>query len=180
MTRGDFWHELFLFIHILSAIVGFGSTFVYPALSSRARKLAPEQGFPITHSALDVSKVVSRPFIYLTGLSGIVLVYIYGNTIDDMGEAFGDTWVTIAFVLFIVGICVSEFLHSPNLRAMDALQQKLVSGQVGAPPAGGPPPEVAELQERGKRAGMFGGILHLIFLLILIDMIWKPGAPTGL
>jgi hypothetical protein len=105
-----------------------------------------------------------------------VLVYIYGNTIDDMGEAFSETWVTLAFVLFIAGVCVSEFVHSPNLKAMDALQEKLVSGAAGAPAGGGPPPEVAELQARGKRAGMVGGILHLIFFLILIDMIWKPGA----
>src|SRR5690606_23485026 len=130
MNRGDFAHELFLFLHILCAIVGFGSTFVYPALASRARKLAPEQGYPISHTALEVSKVVSRPFICLTGLTGIVRVFIYGDTIDDMGEAFGDTWVTIAFVLFIVGICVSEFLHSPNLKAMDALQADLVAGKV--------------------------------------------------
>jgi hypothetical protein len=179
MDRGDFFHELILFLHILSAIVGFGSTFVYPALSSRARKLAPDQGYAITHTAHDISKGLSRPFIYLTGITGIVLVFIYGNTIDDMGEAFGDAWVSIAFVLFIAGICVSEFLHSPNLKAMDAIQEKLVSGQAAAPAAGGPPPEVAELEARGKKAGMFGGLLHLIFLLILIDMIWKPGSPVG-
>jgi hypothetical protein len=176
MKLGGFGHELFLFLHILCAIVGFGSTFVYPALASRARKLPPEQGYAISHTALDISKVVSRPFIYLTGIFGIVLVYIYGNTIDDMGEAFSQTWITIAFVLFIIGICVSEFLHSPNLKAMDALQEKLVSGAAGAPTGGGPPTEVAELQERGKKAGMFGGLLHLTFLLLLIDMIWKPGA----
>ena len=44
--RGDFLYDLFLFLHILAAIVGFGSTFVWPALSSRARKLPPEPSLP--------------------------------------------------------------------------------------------------------------------------------------
>lgn len=176
MTQGDFGQELFLFLHILCAIVGFGSTFVWPLLAARARQLSPEAGYAITHTALGASKVVSRPFIYATGATGIVLVYILGNTVDDIGGAFGETWVTLAFVLFLVGIGVSEFLHTPNLKAMDAISEKLSSGQVSAPAAGGPPPEVAEIQERGKKAGMYGGILHLTFILILIDMIWKPGA----
>jgi hypothetical protein len=176
MKQGEFGQELFLFLHILCAIVGFGATFVFPALASRARKLPPEQGYAITHTALEISKVVSRPFIYLTGVFGIVLVYIWGNTVDDIGGAFGETWISAAFVLFLLGIGVSEFLHGPNLRAMDAISEKLASGQVSAPTAGGPPPEVAEIQERGKKAGMYGGILHLLFVLILIDMVWKPGA----
>jgi hypothetical protein len=89
---------------------------------------------------------------------------------------FSQTWVSIAFVLFLIGVGVSLFVHQPNLRAMNALQEKLVSGQA-TPAQGGPPAEVAELQARGKRAGMVGGILHLIFLLLVIDMIWKPGWP---
>jgi hypothetical protein len=24
---------------------------------------------------------------------------------------------------------------------------------------------------------MYGGILHLLFLLLMIDMVWKPGSP---
>ena len=68
-------------------------------------------------------------------------------------------------------------LHAPNLKKMDELGAKLSSGEVKGG-QGGPPAELAELQERGKKAAMFGGILHLLFALLLIDMIWKPGFLT--
>jgi len=47
----------------------------------------------------------------------------------------------------------------------------------GAPaPAGGrPPPQVAELEARGKRAGAVGAALNLLMVAILFLMIWKPG-----
>jgi hypothetical protein len=173
--RGDFSYDLFLFLHILAAIVGFGSTFVWPMLASKARQLPPEQGWAITHAALTSSKVLTRPVIWGVGITGVVLVFLWGDNTDDIAGAFGEPWVSTSILLYVIAIAVSEVLHSPNLRAMDALGEKLASGQVGAPAAGGPPPEVAELQARGKKAGMFGGILHLMFFVILILMIWKPG-----
>jgi hypothetical protein len=173
--RGDFSYDLFLFLHILAVVVGFGSTFVWPALASKARALPPEQGYAISHASLVTSKVLTRPVIWGVGITGIVLVYLWGDKTDDVSGAFGEPWVSTAILLYVIGIAVSEVLHSPNLKAMDEIQERLVSGQTGAPAAGGPPPEVAELQARGKKAGMFGGILHLIFFVILILMVWKPG-----
>jgi hypothetical protein len=58
---------------------------------------------------------------------------------------------------------------------MNELQSRLVSGEA-KPGPNGPPAEVLELQERGKQAGMYGGLLHLLFLLLMIDMVWKPGS----
>ncbi len=49
----------------------------------------------------------------------------------------------------------------------------------GTPPsggqAGGPPPQVAELQTRGLRVAAIGGALNVILVIILVLMIWKPG-----
>jgi hypothetical protein len=61
---------------------------------------------------------------------------------------------------------------------MNALQNQLLAGPPpGAAPASGPPPQVAELEARGKKAAMFGGILHLLLTLLLLDMVFKPGGP---
>ena len=75
-------------------------------------------------------------------------------------------------VVFLAAALFAWFVHTPNLKKMDKLRRS--SSKDGAPAAGGPPPQVAELQARGKRAGMNGGLLHLAFLLLVIDMIWKP------
>jgi hypothetical protein len=168
LFQDDFGYQLLLLLHLLTVVVGFGSSFVWPALSARARKMDPAQAYAMNSTALGLGKGLTTYPIYGAGLTGIVLV-----AVSEDWE-FSQTWISIAFALFIIGVSVSAFLHTPNLRAMNALQEKLVSGG-GTPTQGGPPAEVAELQERGKRAGMYGGILHLTFLLLMIDMIWKPG-----
>ena len=82
--------------------------------------------------------------------------------------------VEVIFLIYFVALGVSHGLHTPNLKAMNRLMAEMAAGP---PPEGGPPPQVAELEARGKKAGMYGGILHLLFVAILLDMILKPGWP---
>jgi hypothetical protein len=77
--------------------------------------------------------------------------------------------------VYLAIVAVMVFLVAPNARAIDELGAKLADGAVSAGPAGGPPPEAAELEERTKKAGAFTGVVHLLWVLIMIDMIWKPG-----
>jgi hypothetical protein len=42
-------------------------------------------------------------------------------------------------------------------------------------PAGGPPPQVAQLEAHGKKLGTFGPVLNIIAVVIIGLMIWKPG-----
>lgn len=168
----SFLYELVLFLHIFAAIAGFGSTFVWPVLSVMTRKsgdmvLAAQVG--------KLSEEAGRrfePFILANGVFGLLLV-IFGATADPAYWSFSDTWITIAMTLYIAALVLSLGFHIPNLKAMAGLQQELIDGVPGG--ASGPPPQVAELEARGKKAAMFGGILHLAFFLILLDMVFKPG-----
>jgi hypothetical protein len=45
----------------------------------------------------------------------------------------------------------------------------------GPPPAGGAPPQVAEMQTVGQRMGTVGAILDVILVVIIFLMVWKPG-----
>ena len=45
------------------------------------------------------------------------------------------------------------------------------------PPQGGPPPQVAEMQALGKRVGAAGATLDVMVVVILVLMVFKPGAP---
>ena len=47
----------------------------------------------------------------------------------------------------------------------------------GPPPAGGPPPQVAEMQSIGQRMGVVGPLLDLILVVIIFLMVFKPGGP---
>ncbi len=65
-------------------------------------------------------------------------------------------------------------MHVPNLEAMNKLAAELAG--MGPPPAGasGPPAQAVELETRGKAAARNGGVLHVLFAVVLVLMIWKP------
>jgi hypothetical protein len=126
----------------------------------------------INHAALQVSKIVTSPFIYAAGAFGLLLLLV---DTDSHNFKFSQGWISAAFVLFFAGLAIALGLHNPNLKAMDELEEKLVTGSAKAGADGGPPAELAELGERSSKAAMFGGVLHVIWLLLMIDMIWKPG-----
>ncbi len=169
MGTGSFAYRLVYLVHLLCVVVGFGTTFVAPLLAAKARQRPPAEAYAINHTFSEVAHILATPFIIAAGVFGTILV-----ALSDRTWTYSQTWVSIAFVLFFVALGISLGLHLPNLKAMDGLQEKLATGQA-TPTPGGPPAEVAELQARGKRAQMLGGILHLLFLLLMIDMIWKPG-----
>ena len=164
-------YQLVLFLHILTAIVGFGSTFVWPMLSAKARR-SGDPGFMLKVSELidEAGHVLSSPFIWASGAFGLLLV-ILASGMDGTYIEFSDPWISIAMTLYLVALGVSLGLHGPNLKRMLALQREMAAA---GPPQAGPPPQLAELQARGKKAGMFGGILHLLFVLILLDMVFQP------
>ncbi|MEJ5254235.1 MAG: DUF2269 family protein [Acidimicrobiales bacterium] len=171
MGPESFAYRVVYLLHLLAVIVGFGSTFVWPLLAARARQQEPRVASAMSRVAFQAGQVLSTPFIWAAGAFGVVLVVL-----SDETWKFSDTWISIAFLLFFAAALFSAFVATPNNRAMVALQEKLASGEVAPSPGGGPPAEVLELQARGRRAGMYGGVLHLIFLLMMIDMIWKPGS----
>jgi uncharacterized membrane protein len=167
----DFLYELIKFLHILAVIVGFGSTFVWPMLASKARATGdPKVMLEATRISVDSAKILTSPFIYAVGVTGLIMMGI--GQMADFKYNDG-AWIIIAFVLYLVALGIAIGLHTPNIKAMLGLQEEMMSGP---PPAGGPPPQLAELQARGKKAGMFGGILHLLFAVILILMVFQPGA----
>ena len=169
MGYGGFTYQVVYFIHLACIVVGFGSSFVYPFLAAKARGLPPREAYAINHTALEISPYLTSYPIYGAGAAGVILIILSDQVFD-----FSQTWISVALLVYVLAVLVALFLHSPNLKAMDALQAKLVDAPAGAPGTEAPP-EVAELEERGQRAAMYGGILHLFWLILMIDMIWKPG-----
>jgi len=173
VLNDTFLYQLLFLLHLTAVIVGFGSSFVYPVLAARSRKLPPKEAYAVNHTAFSVSRYLTTYPIYAAGFFGLTLIFASENS----QELFKQRWVSIAFFLFILAVLVELFLFYPNAKAMDALSEKLANATPGAQgEPGGKPKEVAEIEERGSRASMYGGILHLFFLLLMIDMIWKPGS----
>lgn len=169
MGYGTFPYNVVYLLHLSCVIIGFGSSFVYPVLAVRARGLPLRDAYAINHAAFGVSKYLTSYPIYGAGVAGVLLIVLSDEVYD-----FSQTWISIAFLVYLLALLVALLLHAPNLKAMDALQAELVESP---PPAGTgeAPPQVAEIEERGQKAAMYGGLLHLFWLVLMIDMIWKPG-----
>jgi hypothetical protein len=168
VLNNTFLYQLLFLLHITAVVVGFGSSFVYPVLATRSRKLPAKEAYAVNHTAFSISRYMTSYPIYAAGAFGLALILASGA--PDV--IFKQRWVSIAFFLFILGVLAEAFLLYPNAKAMDALLCKIAE----APDGQAKPKELTQLDECRSRAGMYGGILHLFFLLLMIDMIWKPGS----
>jgi uncharacterized membrane protein len=168
-TYGSDAYKIVLTLHILCAIVGFGAVFLNGLYGQQAKARKGPEGLAISEANLLVSKV-GEYFIYAVLLLGVALVLIG----DDVW-GFGDAWIWLSMLLFLVALGISHGLLQPRVNRMIDLQRQLVAS--GPPPAGaaGPPPQVLEMEKIGKQLGMIGPVLNLFMVAVLVLMVFKPG-----
>ena len=186
LQQTDNLYRFLVLLHVLAVIVGFGSTFVYPLLGNEAKKHPGLEAKGISNANQLAGQRLTEPAIYAAGALGVVLVFVGPFEWED-------PWVGLSLVLYVAALLFSIFVHQPNLKRMDALVNELAAmgpppggaaggppaggPPAGGPPAGGPPPQVVEMEQRGKAAARNGGILHLVFVVILVLMVF--GARGG-
>ena len=162
--------KLVLVLHILSAIVGFGAVLLNGIYGQQARARRGPEGLAITQANFLVSRIALY-FIYAVFVFGVLLVVL-----SDKVWSFSDSWITTAIVLYVIGIGLTHGLLMPNVRRIIALQEELVA--MGPPPAGAAagqsPPQVVEIEERGRRVGIVSTVLQLNLVVILMLMVWGP------
>ncbi|MFN2504333.1 MAG: DUF2269 family protein [Acidimicrobiales bacterium] len=162
-------YKLLLVLHLMAVIAGFGPTVLAGVFGAKAKARGGREGQAVSEVTYEVISTWAEWLIYSVPILGILLIL----TSDDAWK-FSQTWISMSFLLYIVGLGIVHALHLPNLRRMNAVMAELHAS--GPPAGGGPPPQVAELEERGKRAAMVGGVLNLILVVIVVLMVWKPGA----
>ena len=152
-SADSFGYRLFFLLHIVAVVAAFAPAFVWPVLNRHARLNAetPVEGNagPVGSAALTG---VMNPFVHG---SAIVLAGLFGFALIGMSSEawkFSQTWVAMGLVLWFIMIAIFFVGLVPAQRA-------LREGKVAAE----------------QRLAMFYGSLHLLLLLQLIDMIWKPG-----
>ncbi|MGO8957737.1 MAG: hypothetical protein ACLQFR_10250 [Streptosporangiaceae bacterium] len=179
----SFSDRLILWLHIAFAIFTIGP--VTLAISSTPRYIR------------DRDVAILR---YLTRITtiftvGSLLVLVFGVILGQVKHDFARPWLTAALTLFLVAIVLLVLIIRDQRRAIKALTP---AGQVptadAAPPAAEPdgagPDQTAPgparapsgsealaahvaSVERGRVAAM-GGVVNLIWLVILVLMVWQP------
>ncbi len=157
-------------LHILCAIIGFGGVILNGVYGAQIRARGGAEGAAIGHAVFRVS-TVAEYFIYAVFVLGLALVGLGNNVFD-----FGQTWIWLSMVLFIVGLGLSHGALRPRVRRMNALMDELATAPAGAA-GGGPPPQAAELEALGKQVAAIEAALDLLLVVILVFMVFKPGGP---
>jgi hypothetical protein len=102
------------------------------------------------------------------GMGGTILFGIYLAFAID-GYAIWDGWILAALVLWFVGAALGRRTGAEYIRAPKKAMELEEAGQTG------PNAELLALN-RTSRGVLLHSVTSLVALLILIDMIWKPGA----
>jgi len=141
----SFGYNLFLLLHLIFVVVAFAPAFVWPVLNRVRRSDANSTAAGAVGRIID--PMMHGGSLVLAGLFGIIVVLLSDSVIE-----FSQTWISIAFVLWflMLGLFFAGLIPS---------QRQVVDGK----------------PEGDTRLAMCYGGMHLLLLLQIIVMVWKPG-----
>jgi len=175
MSFGD---RLVLWLHIAVAIFTVGP--VALAISSTPRS--------IRHRDIPVLRYLSRITVIFTAAS--LLVLVFGIVLGNIVHALSRPWLTVSMTLFVVAIVLLVLIIRDQRKAIRALaelaaddgpgsgagrQEGIESRQESDEGTGRQTTEAAHTAsvERGRIAAL-GGVVNLLWLVILVLMVWRP------
>jgi len=177
---GDDSYKIVLILHILAVVAGIGAVTLNGVYGAQAKARKGREGLAIAEANFRVS-VLAEYLIYTIPVFGIALVLMSGK--DSSGDRFYDfdqTWIWLSILLYVIAMGIAHGVVMPTAKKMQGLMREL--NEMGPPPAGGPgaggpPPQVAQLEALGKRIGAGGAALNLLTVALVVLMVWKPGGP---
>lgn len=152
-------YELWLFLHLLGAIVAFGFGF-YAPIFGMAAAAEPQHGNWFMRAAKRISNIVIVPFAISMFITGTLLV----TTTTGGMRRFEELWLAVSLVLYVIALLILFLLQRPALDRVIALT-------AGPPGPGGLP---AELGEHVRKMQIYGMILLALTIAIVALMVWKP------
>lgn len=183
----SFTDRLVLWLHIGFAIFTIGP--VTLAISSTPRYIRKRD--------VAILRYLARITMIFTISS--LLVLVFGIVLGDLDHDFKHPWLTAALTLFLVAIVLLTLIIRDQRRAIRAMTQQGPSAPGGEPasgdgmadtgtaadqPTGAEEPgqpqahgatlaEPVASVERGRIAAT-GGVVNLLWLVILVLMVWQP------
>lgn len=154
---GDLYRAV-LVLHILAAIVGFGGMFIAGFYGNEARDLPGREGLAVANTTLKVTGRIPTVAVCAVPILGILLVMLSDDSIK-----FSAMWVSLSFLLYIVLMGLATGIQVPTIRRMVAMR----AGADGA--------QSMEMQAMGRKVATVSAIVNVLWVVILILMVFKPG-----
>ena len=149
---------LFLFLHVLGAILAFGPTFAYSIMGSMAGKEPQHANFSARQTEAIGNRLV-YPLAIFQGITGILL--IISAKIDPQTTP----WLVAGIILYLIAITYALTIQRNALHHLIELSS--TPPPPGTPP-GPPPPEIAATVKKIQRGGMFLGLLIVVIVFLMV------------
>jgi hypothetical protein len=156
------WFLIWLFLHILGAVIAFGPIFVFPIVGTLVASMPQHMPF-----AAELNHRIEMRLVLPVALSMFVtgVGLIWTSNIN----VFQTPFLLVGISLYLLALAIALAVLVPTTR-------RLVHAVEHAPAPGatpGPPP--AEVMTLVRRNQMFGGATTVLFLVIIFLMVVQPG-----
>jgi uncharacterized membrane protein len=154
------WIALFLFLHVMGAIIAFGPVFSYYPIAGPMSGKEPQHANFAARLGNEIARVRVTPLAVLQGITGLVLIFLTGL------NPFSQLWLSLGIVLYLITFGYALFVQKP-------VGEKIAELTASPPPPGasGPPPELMAAVKQAQRGGMI--IAGLVFVIVIL-MVTKP------
>ena len=152
-----------LALHVLSAFAFAAGTLLFWVLIVAVRRTDTPDGTVRLGPAVRIGNAATGIGMGGTIVLGIWLAFSVGN------YDIWDGWIVAALVLWILAAATGQRTGAAYMEGMTKAQELQAAGQDG------PNAELLAVN-RTQRGLVTHALTTLILLLILVDMIWKPGA----
>ena len=153
------WRLVFLFLHVMGAIIAFGPTYAFPIIGAMGGKEPQHANFATRVTETIVEQRV-LPLAIFQGITGVGLILVSGINL------LATRWLILGIVLYLIVLGYNIFIGGPTVKKVIEL-----TSTPPPPGASGPPPELLATIRKVQRGGMFSG---LMVVLIVILMVTKP------
>lgn len=151
----------FLVTHVVMAVVMVGAGYTQPILLANLKKGGANR-VPLIRVSKAIAHGFTLPFVLIQPLTGAGLILTTHNLWNPFRSA--NRWLFAAIVLFVILAFLDVFIAAPKIRRLHALAE---AGDY----------EGEAFEKDLAILNKVGPMLGILFLVITVLMIWKPGAP---
>lgn len=146
-------YTVFKFLHVLCALAWVGGGMTLLAASIMATRSKDDRGL---FAGLDIMNRLGKTWFIPTSF----LTVVFGAITATVGGMWGDLWVILGLVGFASTFLTGMLLLEPEGRKIGALIDK---------------GEMVDAVAAGKRLLTIGKFDYTVMLMVIVDMVLKPG-----
>lgn len=152
-----------LSVHVLAAILTVGPVAIAASMFPRYARLCLAAPDPRKGAVVRILHRITRVYAVIG-----VLVPVFGIATAATIGVLGDTWLISSMILTAAAAALLIFLILPNQRRI--IHELDVAGEAATSSS---PDRVA------RRLGMMTGMFNVLWLIVVVLMISRPGSTTG-